>query len=375
MNVLILSCNTGEGHNAAGKAAKEYLEANGHKAEMLDIMSLGKKHTSGIIGGSYIKLVTYFPKGFGFIYQLGELVRKMKGRSPVYYANARLAKPLKEYLEKNDFDVIVTPHLYPAETLTYMKNKGWLKQKAVAIATDYVCIPFWEETDCDYYVIPHEDLETEFVRYGIPKEKLLPFGIPVRPAFSKRITKEQARQFLKLPEGQKIFLVMSGSMGFGKIHLFAQELVRKCRHGEQVVIICGYNKKRARTLRFQFLGNPNVRVIGFTEHVAEYMAACDVIFTKPGGLSSTEAAVKGIPIVHTAPIPGCENLNREFFVTHGMSVAADKRSSQIEQGFLLINRESTRNRMLDAQRENARPDSTEKITQLLLELTTDNRDS
>lgn len=368
MNILILSCNTGEGHNAAGKAAKEYLEAHGHRAEMLDVMTFGKRHTSGIISGMYIKLVTYFPKGFGLVYQLGELVRKMKGKSPVYYANARLAKPLKEYLAQNDFDVIVTPHLYPAETLTYMKKKGWLKQKAVAIATDYACIPFWEETDCDYYVIPHEDLIEEFTEYGIPKEKLVPFGIPVRPVFSKEISKARARQLLKLPENQKIFLVMSGSMGFGKIHLFSQELVWKCRHGEQIVIICGYNKKRARTLRFQFAGNKNVRVIGFTEHVAEYMAACDVIFTKPGGLSSTEAAVKGIPIVHTAPIPGCEELNREFFVTHGMSVAADKRSHQIKQGFLLANRTSARNRMLDAQRENAKPNAAERITGLLLEL-------
>ena len=67
--------------------------------------------------------------------------------------------------------MLVTPHLYPAETFTYMKKKGWLPQKTVAIATDYTCIPFWEETDCDYYVIPHEDLVEEFASYGIPREK------------------------------------------------------------------------------------------------------------------------------------------------------------------------------------------------------------
>ena len=118
MRVLILSCNTGEGHNAAGQAIKEQLEAQGHEAVMLDMMSFGRKHTSALVGGGYVKTVTLMPKVFGMVYQAGQLVRKIKCKSPVYYANARLAKPLKRYLEKEHFDILVTPHLYPAETFT-----------------------------------------------------------------------------------------------------------------------------------------------------------------------------------------------------------------------------------------------------------------
>ena len=81
-------------------------------------------------------------------------------------------------MDEHAFDVIVTPHLYPAETLTWMKRKGMLSQKTVAIATDYTSIPFWEETECDYYIIPHEDLADEFAGQGDSPEKLLPWGIP-----------------------------------------------------------------------------------------------------------------------------------------------------------------------------------------------------
>lgn len=49
------------------------------------------------------------------------------------------------------------PHLYPAETVTYMKRKKMDLPPCIAIATDYTCIPFWEETECDYYIVPHED--------------------------------------------------------------------------------------------------------------------------------------------------------------------------------------------------------------------------
>ena len=55
--------------------------------------------------------------------------------------------------------------------------------------------------------------------------------------------------------------------------------------------------------------------------MAQYMAACDLFITKPGGLSSTEAAVLGVPLIHLSPIPGCETYNMEYFVRRHMSVA------------------------------------------------------
>ena len=158
MKVLILSCNTGGGHNAAASALKESLNFYHHEAEVLDLMSLGRKHTSALVGGAYVKLVSVFPAGFGALYQLGELVRKFPWKSPVYYANARLGNALADYIDQNHFNAVVTTHLYPAETLTWMKQKGRLTIPCVAVATDYACIPFWEETNCDYYVVPHKDL-------------------------------------------------------------------------------------------------------------------------------------------------------------------------------------------------------------------------
>ena len=71
MKVLILSCNTGGGHNAAASALKESLNFYHHEAEVLDLMSLGRKHTSALVGGAYVKLVSVFPAGFGALYQLG----------------------------------------------------------------------------------------------------------------------------------------------------------------------------------------------------------------------------------------------------------------------------------------------------------------
>ena len=368
MKVLILSCNTGGGHNAAASALKESLNFYHHEAEVLDLMSLGRKHTSALVGGAYVKLVSVFPAGFGALYQLGELVRKFPWKSPVYYANARLGNALADYIVQNHFDAVVTTHLYPAETLTWMKQKGRLTIPCVAVATDYACIPFWEETNCDYYVVPHKDLIPEFASCGIPEEKLLPLGIPVRPAFARPASKEDVRRHLGLPENAPLFLVMSGSMGFGKVHLLAHELVSRLENGEQAVIICGNNKKRMRSLRLQFHKNPNVHIIGFTRLVAEYMAAADVLFTKPGGLSSTEAAVRRVPLVHTDPIPGCETKNRAFFVSRGMSVTGAHQKELAEAGISLARDDVRQIAMRDAQRKNSHPQAGTSITHLLEKL-------
>lgn len=365
MRVLILSCNTGEGHNSAGKAVKEYVEQQGGQAVMMDMMLLNGGKTSRAVGGAYVNLVKYFPHGFGFLYKLGKAISSPKRKSPVYFACALLGKKLKKYLEENDFDVIVTPHLYPAETLTYMKKKGWLRQKAVAIATDYTCIPFWEETDCDYYVIPHEELAEEFAGRGIPREKLLAWGIPVRPCFLEQESRQSARERCGLPQDHRIYLVMGGSMGFGKIQIFVLELARRLADDEEIVVICGNNSKLEKLLRRELQHKPNVRIMGFTDQVADYMGACDVIFTKPGGLSSTEAAVKQIPIVHTTPIPGCENRNVEFFEGHGMSIGRRSFLGQLRAGRRLLERENCRREMIKAQAENAKPDAVKRIYGLL----------
>lgn len=368
MKILILSCDTGEGHNAAGKALKEAAELRGHQVDMIDMFLLSGKGISHAVGGAYVEIVKHTPRLFGFIYKLGMLITSAKRKSPVYYANALLAKKLSAYITEHGYDVAATPHLYPAETLTYMKKKGMLSIPTAAIGTDYTCIPFWEETDLDYYFIPHEDLIPEYVKRGVPAHKLLPYGIPVKQAFTRNTDRSEAREKCRLPLDVPIFLVMSGSMGFGKLAIFAAELAFRCRNGEHIIIICGNNEKIKKILLKEFHFNKRVHILGYTSHVALYMDACDVIFTKPGGLTSTEALVKNIPIVHTAPIPGCETINRNFFGIRHLSVSSRHLSKQIQLGKQLLSNNTLRLQMSEAQRANRKPDAAMHIIDKLEEL-------
>ena len=80
-----------------------------------------------------------------------------------------------------------------------------------------------------------------------------------------------------------------------------------------------------------------------------YMKACDIIYTKPGGLTSTEA-VSGIPIVHTAPIPGCETANRKFFEKHKNTRSRVTIDRQVAEGIRLLESPERVQAMVEAQR-------------------------
>ena len=118
MKILILSCNTGEGHNSAGKAVMEAALLRGHEVEFMDLMLLGGKTVSHMVGGAYISIVRHIPAFFSLLYKVGGLISSSTRKSPVYYANSLLAGRLDRYIKEHTFDLILTPHLYAAEVLT-----------------------------------------------------------------------------------------------------------------------------------------------------------------------------------------------------------------------------------------------------------------
>lgn len=361
MKVLILSCNTGGGHNAAARAVAEAVRAHGDFAEILDYLCLAGNGVSRLVGDGYVEVVKKAPKAFGIAYHLGMAVSRCMRKSPVYYANARMAGYLSEYLKEHQVDAIVMPHLYPAETLTYMKRKGMHLPLTVAVMTDYTCIPFWEETDCDYYVVPHKKLCTQIVKRGIPKEKLKVFGIPVSPKCKEERTKEQARFELQMEQEKKYILIAAGSMGTKALFRMAELLVYMQNDEERLILICGNNQSLYKKLCRKYENRKTVRIVGYTDQMPLYLKACDVIFTKPGGLTSTEAAVCGIPIVHIKPIPGCETENRKFFRKLGMSISGKTVLGQAVNGIRLLNDQTKAQNMILAQKREINPDASEEL--------------
>ena len=364
MDSLILSCGTGGGHDAAARALVEAMELRGHRAVMLNPYTLQSRELAGRIDRLYIGSVQKAPSFFGAVYAAGQLYRKLPFRSPVYYVNLLMRDILGEYLSRNHFDVIITTHLFPAEIITGMKNSGSVLPGTIYVATDYVCLPFTEETECDAYVIPTEELTEHFVLCGLPEEKIYPLGIPVSGAFSARMSRDEAREALGLEQDRKYVLVSGGSMGGGQLRNAVKALTGAVsqRSGTELIIICGSNARLYEEL--SSAGLPHTSVVGFTREMPAYMRAADLFVTKPGGLSSTEAAVCGVPMVDTAAIPGCETHKARYFSFSGMSLSWPPSPGALEDALGLLDSFPARAAMLRSQHRIIRPDAAAQICAL-----------
>ena len=367
MKAVILTCSTGQGHNSAALAVRQALEARGVTCEIRDALAFLGNNVSEAITSAFVNIAIKTPRAFGFLYTAGEFIRSDKRKSPVYFANALYAENLRRYLEEEEFDAVVCPHLFPAEALTYLKRKHALSARCYYVSTDYACIPFLEETDMDVIFTPHADLSALFARRGVRAERLYPVGIPVREEYRERQNPADARALLNLPAGLPCYLVMTGGEGGGDAVSVTRKLLERLKNRDaRIVILTGHNAALQTALESRFGDDLRVLALPFTERVSLYMDACDVLLTKPGGLSSTEAAVKGVPLIHVAN-PGVEALNAQFFAERGMSIFAPNEDSAADNAIRLATDAPQRARMLEAQRQYTAPDAAERIAGRILE--------
>lgn len=366
MKTLILSCNTGGGHNTAGKAILEEMEARGLECRMVDALSFFSQRMSDFICKTYTDMTLKAPPVFGFVYRTSVRMSSQKRKSMVYYANKIFTGKMRSFIIENGYDSVICTHVFPAEAVTSIRKHTGTDIKCYAVVTDYTCHPFWEETTTDCFFIPHSSLEGEFVSRGISRERLLVTGIPVSGKFSEKTGKEAARAALGIPSGVPVILVMTGSMGFGNVELYIKSLLGAVENA-CLVVLGGNNEKLKSRLRQLFGEDGRVMVVDFTDRVSEYLDASDIVLTKPGGLSSTEIAVKNVPLIHTAPIPGCETANVDFFVERNMSVFSDDPFDLAQAARKLIDRPERAKLITDAQRANTFRDSAARICDYVLE--------
>ena len=245
--ILILSCNTGEGHNSAAKALQNYAHSVGIDCDVLDALSLKNARISKFVSGLYdasVKLSI-----FSSIYALGEWYsdRKHSGKSPVYHLSKLLRGRLSQIISDNAYNAVICTHLFPAEMLTYLRLGNKVHIPAFFVSTDYTCYPFLAETDLDGYMIAHSDLISEYVRKGMPAEKIFVTGIPcLSGALYAKTSRTEARQKIESEYwwdcssyNGKWFLIIGGSMGFGNLDNLINNLRDSCAADDKIVCVCG----------------------------------------------------------------------------------------------------------------------------------------
>ena len=295
MKVLILSCNTGGGHNSCARAIGTELQRRGHTYEPDDALLYVSKGTSRFVSNWHVRFYRYFPKLYNKGYQYAEEhPASFDESSAACRILRRGCKRLRAAIVQGGYDAVVCVHLFPALMLTFIQRQQPLPVRTMFIATDYTASPSCDRMQLDTCVIPDASLRAEFEKNGVRPETILPCGIPVREELYTCLPNQEAKLAVGLEPSHRHLVMMTGSMGCGPMERITELLADK----------------------------PNIHIRGFISNVSVLMDSADLFLTKPGGISTTEAMVKGLPMVLVNVVGGCETPNLNFFVSHGGAATA-----------------------------------------------------
>ena len=211
-------------------------------------------------------------------------------------------------------------------------------------------------------------------RIGVPRDILRVTGIPVDPVFTKPLDRTAARNHIGLDPGPTTVLVAAGGEGPGPIEQLVQGLLAMQRPW-QIVAVAGKSEKTRRRLEDLSLqagklpgGALRLRALGFTTQMDQYMAAADLLVGKAGGLTTSEALARSLPMAVIEPLPGQEERNADHLLEAGAAIRCNNLPAAAWKIATLLDDPARLARMQHAARKVARPKAASVIAEDALTL-------
>lgn len=320
MKILILSAATGGGHLRASRAVKSYIEKNDPQSqvEVVDAFKSMNMVLDRTVCDGYRILAVKTPKLFGKLYDAtnreSPLSRLLDWNTIVF---SRLLLPV---LEERRPDAVISTHPFVSEMVSHLKKAGDVTVPLITLMTDYGPHRAWIGSNVDAYVVADAAMIPQMEAMGVPASKIYPFGIPVENVFFTQADKRQLLRRFGLDPALPTLLIMAGSFGVTNILGIYRQIV-STDIPLQCVVITGRNEKLHAAFRQEIAASPKTtKLVYFTDEVENYMHAADLLITKPGGLTVSEALACNIPLAVFDAIPGQEQDNADFLLSHDMAV-------------------------------------------------------
>ena len=369
LKILFLSIPTGGGHHQAARAMERYFEGREDvECRMLDMAENVNSALAEAVSKGYILTTSVTPKLFGAIYDLLD-ARENPGTEAsrtIRVLMSAFQKKLCAYIDTFRPDIIVSTHPFCTITLNRAAKHHAIPAYLISIVTDFTVHPFWEQARSDYYVIASELLKFQALKKWGTVDQVLPLGIPIHPKFATKQPKSEARKALGL-EDKFTVLIMMGSMGYGTSTKDAIKSLDRLEGDFQILAVCGSNKKlKSRLDRLHV--TKKLVTYGYVDHVDVLMDACDCIVTKPGGLTTSEALAKRLPIIMLDPIPGQEDRNKEFMLNNGIAMHISENFGVEEAVYQLLNNPFKAEQMIANTAHFAKPHAAKELGEFILSL-------
>lgn len=371
MNILIFTASTGGGHKRAAAAIAEKIKQLSPETtvNVVDALkSIGKAYNKTVCSG-YHFMATKTPKFYGKCYKITD--RKTLMFKGVMKSNTMMSNKLLKIIDKYSPDVIIICHPFVTTMISKLRAQGKTNVKAISLLTDYDSHRTYFVPNIDAYVVAEPNMAKKLQEdYGIAKEKIYPYGIPIFDRFyNPEVTKEEIFKRERLNPELPTVLLMAGSFGVTGVLKFYEQLAR-VKYKAQFIVITGHNPKlyeHLLKLEEKLDSFNKTKLLYFVDNVEDYMHISDLIVTKPGGLTVTESLACNLPLAIYSAFPGQELDNAEFLVSQNAAILLEKDHGADQITELLRSPEK-----LNEMKENCKrlsiPDSAENIFKLAQKL-------
>lgn len=328
MRVLIPTVTAGAGHLQAAAALEEAWRAlrPGDEVRRVDVLDYTPRWYRKIYLQGYLKLIQHAPDLWAMMFRKSDNPARIQELTRFRRQSSRMiaARFVKELLEFAP-EVILATHYLPLEILGGVLGKARyrarLKPFITCTVTDFEAHALWMEPCVNLFCVAAPATGARLIARGAPADHVVATGIPIAQKFSSGTDGAKVRAQLGFHPDVPTLLVLGGGFGMGPVREILGEL-GKIERPLQLIVVCGKNEK----LRAQLAAWPHrhpTQVLGFATNMHELMAASDLILTKPGGLTTSEALAMGKPLLILNPIPGQEAANSDFLLEQGAAVKAN----------------------------------------------------
>ncbi len=332
MKILILSASIGAGHTQAAEAiAEQFLIRNEQSeikddVEVLDFMNKKISTINWLLKKLYLSILGLIPDLYDRIYQLAG-VRRFGSITRLIWSTL-MYLPFSRLLNKLSPDVIICTHPFPeaaAALWKFLHPKNAKRFTLAAVLTDYSLHEIWIYSGVDLYFVATEDMKRELENHG--RCKVFATGIPIRSQFKNG----QNNSAFRINHSA---LIMGGGLGLGAFEDTIAEL-EKIDFKIKIVVVTGKNERLQNKLK-TLKSKHELVIYGFVDNIYQLMKNSDLLISKPGALTISEAFAVGLPILLLPPIPGPEALNADYAVNHGAALSLSK-SIDISQAIKILN--------------------------------------
>lgn len=358
---LIVTASIGSGHNRAAEAIAGEIKIKYPQAKIhtVDFMSTKTAYLNGFLKEAYLKMLNLVPDVYDFLYSF------TAGRARGFSVQSLLALAMKNDMEsliaRYGADVVVCTHPFPCAAAAYLKKSKQADIVLSGVITDFAVHQLWVYQEVDLYFVANQAIKEELARRGIPAWRIHDTGIPIALSFSAKYDSAELLKKFKLCAEEPVFLLMGGGLGLGGVKA-ALECLEGIDRPVQILVVTGENpslwsqlKKKSSQSRHK------IQVWGFSNNVQELMAVSDLLISKPGALTISEALAMELPMLLNEPIPGQEKENAAYVEGTGAAIwLKDSRGLAKIVNDILLHPEKLRI-MQNSARLHKRPDAAREV--------------